>query len=714
MTHIRSIAAVLVVGLLSAACAVLDEISEPVDSGTVAARSIPKGARAEILWDRWGVPHVFARDDASMFYAVGWAQMHNHGDLMLRLYGQARGRAAEYWGEEYAKSDEQVLQMRVPRRAGEWEQSQDPKFLALLEGYVAGVNAYAEAHPDRVADEVEQVLPVTVTDLFAHQQRAGVLPFAFELVGGTAKEWQTRGSNAWAIAPKRSASGHAMLVVNPHIPWGTIGFGGLFQVSEMQAAAPGYDYYGALQLGVPCLGGGFNDYLGYAGTVNTLDSVDIFELTLKDDGYLWNGEVKPFETESVSYKVRDKSGALEDRQVVVKWSLHGPVVAEKPGKALAVRLADYEQSRQYQTIWDMSRAKSFAEFDEYVRRLQMPKMNLIYADRDGNIFYTAMGKIPKRMTGDAKFWAGIVPGDSDKTLWTDTLAADELPRILNPESGWLQNANDPPWSVTNPHIDPAQYPFTFSDREMGLRPQRSTKMISEREKLSFDEVIADKLSTRLELADRILDDLEEAVAAHGNRAAKEAMSVLKAWDRETDADSRGAVLFLAWVEKMTVPGRGLRGVYAEPWDIRRPTETPDGLADPRKASAALSQAAKAVKKAYGSLDVPYGDVYRLRWAGGIDEPGNGASGSVGAFRVTNFVPDKDGKQRAIGGDSMVFVIEFGESAKAKALLSYGNASQPGSPHIGDQMALYSRKELRPVWRTRAEIEANLERREILN
>src|SRR5688500_18862669 len=73
-------------------------------------------AGTEILWDTYGVPHVFARDSRSMFYAFGWAQMQSHGDLLLRLYGQARGRAAEYWGADYLDSDRWVRVNGVPER----------------------------------------------------------------------------------------------------------------------------------------------------------------------------------------------------------------------------------------------------------------------------------------------------------------------------------------------------------------------------------------------------------------------------------------------------------------------------------------------------------------------------------------------------------------------------------------------------------------------
>jgi len=74
----------------------------------------------EILWDKWGVPHIFAKSDAAAFYAFGKAQMHSHGDLILRLYGQARGKSSEYWGESFFESDKWVRTMGVPVRAQRW------------------------------------------------------------------------------------------------------------------------------------------------------------------------------------------------------------------------------------------------------------------------------------------------------------------------------------------------------------------------------------------------------------------------------------------------------------------------------------------------------------------------------------------------------------------------------------------------------------------
>jgi len=104
----------------------------------------------EILWDTYGIPHIYGKDTQSTFQAFGWAQMQSHGNLLLRLYGQARGRAAQYWGEEYLESDRWVQIMGVPERASSWYEAQSPAFRSNLDAFAAGINAYAKAHPDLI------------------------------------------------------------------------------------------------------------------------------------------------------------------------------------------------------------------------------------------------------------------------------------------------------------------------------------------------------------------------------------------------------------------------------------------------------------------------------------------------------------------------------------------------------------------------------------
>lgn len=657
----------------------------------------------EILWDRWGVPHIHAADPGELFRAFGWAQMKNHANLILRLYGQARGRAAEYWGETHLVSDRYLRTMGVPERARHWYGAQKPRFKGYLDRFVEGMNAFARRHPESIDPELKVVLPLHPADVLGHLQRVIHLSFVGrEVTFGRAGQ-PIPGSNGWAIAPSRSAGGNAMLLVNPHLPWS-----GLFTWFEVQWKTPEVDAYGATLVGMPILGLGFNDYLGWTHTTNPLDGIDLFELSLTEGGYLWDGAVRAFETETQSIRVRQPDGTPRQQTLEVLRSVHGPVLEVKGDKAVAVRLVGLDQPHMFEQYWDMIRARSLREFESALQQLQSPIFNVIYADREGHILYLFGGRTPVRSGGGWQDWQGVVAGDRPETLWTRTHPYEELPRVVDPSNGWVQNANDPPWSSTLPGLlNPGDFPAYLAPRRLRFRAQRSLRMLEQDRKISFESLSRYKHSTRMEMADRILDELTAAVGPRSSELARQAARVLEDWDRLADAESRGAVLFAEWVRTLGA------GMFATPWREREPLSTPRGLARPAAAIAALERAARSTMNRFGALDVPWGEVYRLRMAG-RDLPASGGPSRLGIFRSLEFAPERDGRFRALFGDSFVALVEFSQPVRAKALLSYGNASQSGSPHRGDQLVLFSRKQLRPVWRARREIEANLESREVLS
>ncbi len=662
------------------------------------------GRGTEILWDTYGVPHIFAKENIGLFYAFGWAQAESHGNLLLRLYGQARGRGADYWGKEYLEADRWVRVNGVPKRAAEWYKAQKPEFRAYLDAFAEGINAYARDHGEKLDEKLKAVLPVQSVDVLAHGLR--VIHFSFVANPGAVSQqqrrWQAPGSNTWAIAPSRSASRRAMLLANPHLPWSDF-----FTFYEAQLVGPGLDVYGTTLVGFPYLAIAFNDNLGWSHTVNTFDGQDLYELTLAEGGYRFDGAVRRFETEEQVLKIRRPDASLEEQKLVVKRSVHGPVVAEAGGKALALRVTGLDQPHALEQYLDMGRAKNLREFETALKRLQIPMFTVMYADRDGRIMHLFGGRVPVRPKGDWDFWRGIIPGDTSATLWTRTHPYEDLPRVIDPPTGWLQNANDPPWSTTFPvALDPGRFPPYLAPRMLHFRGQRSIRMLDEDSSITFDELIQYKHSTRMELADRILDDLLAAARNHGGPDAARAVAVLEKWDRSGDAGSRGAVLFEAFVRDLMRRGGS---PFAVAWNEKSPRNTPSGLGSPATAVAALEAAVAEVEKRHGAIDVPWGDVYRFR-RGNLDLPANGAPGDpLGVFRVIGYAPQQ-GKMVATSGDTYVAAIEFSRPVRARALLSYGNSSQPGSPHMTDQLPLLSKKELRPVWRTRREIEAHLEER----
>lgn len=662
----------------------------------------------EILWDSWGVPHIYASQPADLFYAFGWAQLKSHGNLILQLYGEARGRAAEYWGKEHFKADRNIHMLGVPERSVDWYTQLPADSKEILDAFVLGMNEFADSHPNFFEDSVKVVLPITPTDVLSHIQRVVHLTFMVRNPQNPGKgHLGELGSNGWAVGPSKSASQKSMLLINPHVPWS-----GLFIWYEAHLNLHELNTYGATLVGTPIIAVGFNKDLGWTHTVNTIDNVDHYELTLTDGGYLWDGKTKPFDVEKKILKVKMSDGALHDKPVIVTRSIHGPVVSQEKDKAVAIRVAGFDQPDMIGQYWDMIRARNLGEFESAIGQLQMPIFNVIYADRDGHIMYLFNGQVPKRPAnvGDWDYWSGYVPGNSSATLWQETHAYEELPRIVDPPSGWVQNANDAPWTATFPQIlNPDAYPSYMSPQEMGLRPQRSVQMLMEDASITYEELNTYKHSTQMLMADRLLDDLFEAAETYGTNAT-EALQVLRNWDRKADNDSRGAALFHLWVTE----AGGHKNIFAIPWDKNDPLHTPDGLKNPEQALIALETATFKLSFFLGALDVTWGEINKVQ-NGDQEYPSNGAEGHFGVFRVAWHKDlDADQKFENVGGDSFYGLVEFSDPLKAKVLLPYGNSSQPGSPHRGDQLELYSNKEMRSVWFTIDEVNEHLEYREVLS
>jgi len=332
--------------------------------------SSPAPEKTEILWDTYGIPHIFAQNSERLFYAYGWAQMHNHGNLLLKLYGQARGKATEFWGEDYLNSDLWVHTNNIPERAKKWVAEQDKPIGKFLQSFTDGINDYANVHPDKLSDDVKVVLPVTPRDPLAHFQRVILFHFVTdpqESQFDPSHFISSKGSNAWAIGPSRSASGNAMLIANPHLPWGD-----MFTWFESHLVSPDVNIYGAALVGMPFLGIAFNENLGWTHTNNVHDGADLYELALQDGGYEFDGGIEEFETRSIQLKIKNDDGSFSEKKVELKSSVHGPVVSESDDKAIALRIVGLNQPNIFGQYWEMSKAKNLREFEKALSSLQNP------------------------------------------------------------------------------------------------------------------------------------------------------------------------------------------------------------------------------------------------------------------------------------------------------------------------------------------------------
>ncbi len=315
------------------------------------------------------------------------------------------------------------------------------------------------------------------------------------------------------------------------------------------------------------------------------------------------------------------------------------------------------------------------------------------------------------------------------------LSYDELPKQVDPASGYVQNSNQPPWDASWPAmIDRSQFPAYISAYFPLFRSDRGLRMLSEDQKISFDMLLTKKFSTRMEMADRMMDDLQAAVAQDGDAKARAAADILKQWDHSTEADSRGALLFWTWAQKFVSPTVGMMTPksmrnFAVPYKIDEPLTTPRGIRDPKAAAQMLSDAYDETIKTYGSADKPWGDVMKFEInsqsdgntravrgeaLNGVSLPGNGGPGNLGIFRVYTWGPLQNGKRTPVHGDGFSVAPEFNKTgiAHAKTFVYYGESSQPDSPFHTDELPLAEKKQWRDVWRTREEVLANLSSREV--
>jgi acyl-homoserine-lactone acylase len=332
----------------------------------------------QILWDDYGVPHIYSNTTAGMYYSFGWATMHNHANLVLQLYGQARGRGAEYWGGQFLQGDEIVQKFELPRIANEIYLKQHPQYKSYLDAFVKGENDYCKAHPEAIAEKNRQVLPLTPQDVISHTIQVFSIDFvAIDNIYGALSDADERpGSNAMAIGPSRSASKNALLLTNPHLPWG-----GLATFFEAHLNARGFNAYGVTFVGLPVLVIAFNQNLGWTHTVNPINASTRYELTLKDNGYLLDGAVALFKTKTVTIKIRQDDGSMKDEQLICKYASQGPVVAENKNHAYAIRIAGLNNAFLYEQYHKMAQASNLKEFESAEKMLQMPMFNTTYADK---------------------------------------------------------------------------------------------------------------------------------------------------------------------------------------------------------------------------------------------------------------------------------------------------------------------------------------------
>ncbi|MBL8187793.1 MAG: penicillin acylase family protein, partial [Acidobacteria bacterium] len=355
------------------------------------------------------------------------------------------------------------------------------------------------------------------------------------------------GSNTWAVMPKKSASGRAMLFVNPHQPF----FGPGQWIEGHVHSDSGWNMSGASFPGSPFPTLGHNDHLGWSHTVNAPDIIDAWEEKFDDASnplnYKYGTGYRTATEWTETIKVKTESG-LVDRTFKMRKTHHGPIAAVRGGKPMAVRMAAWENAGgALEQRYLMGKAKNLTEFKAAMSRLAVPMFNTMYADKEGNIFYIYYGAVPKR---DEKYdWTKPVDGSDPGTEWQGYHKLEELPQVLNPASGWAQNCNATPLLAASEEFgkdgnpDGAKFPKYMIGEKDNPRSRISRRVLSERSKFTFEDWSKAAFDTRVIEAERLIPQLaaefDKMKTAEPARAEKlvPVIAELKAWNGVSTFDS---------------------------------------------------------------------------------------------------------------------------------------------------------------------------------
>ncbi|MBL8144614.1 MAG: penicillin acylase family protein, partial [Acidobacteria bacterium] len=417
----------------------------------------PLADRVTITRDTRGVPHIVADDEDAAAYGFGYAMAEDHAAEMGRKYLAARGESARVFGDEFADRDLAVRRLRNREAARDALRVIGREFRDWLTAYAAGVNAYVAAHRDRLPAWMPTVEPGdalalgrmgTITGALAPP--AGLLrkypATAVDHDGGrgsaldtadTDDDDGTTGSNAFAVAGSHTSVGVPLLLGNPHLRWAE-------RYWEAHVRVPGrLDFYGSTLAGIPVLRAGFNADVAYVQTNNAPDNEDIYALALDPERpghYRVGGRSYPIVRRQVTIEVTQPDGSVATRSQAVADTHLGPVVHEAAGRVFAVRALALEAWRHYEGFFHLWRVRSRAQFERVLDRQWMFMSNFTYADTAGHVLYRWNAMLPRRADETADYSLDVDASDP-RRLWTGLHRPADLPRLLDPPGGYIQNAN---------------------------------------------------------------------------------------------------------------------------------------------------------------------------------------------------------------------------------------------------------------------------------
>jgi acyl-homoserine lactone acylase PvdQ len=691
--------------------------------------------RVSIIRDTWGIPHVSGKSDADAVFGLMYAQCEDDFKRVEMNYIEKLGRTAELKGESALAAD---LYIRLVIDADDaiTDYKKSPAWLRkLFDAYADGINYFLFTHPSvkpALLNRFEPWFPLLWTDgsigaistgnVTARDVKALYLDGG-ESVGAIKDEEEEErlvGSNGFAIAPSKTASGNAIFYINPHVTF-------YFRPEVHVVSNEGLNVYGAVTWGQFFVYQGFNQHCGWMHTSSGVDVSDMYieQVEKKNDRLVYTYEKKERSVGERAITLRFKSGdSLQSRTVRTYATHHGPIMAKRNGSWISVRSVNRSMTGLIQ-CWERTKSTGFESFKKTLQLRSNASNNTVFADDKGNIAYWHGNFVPRR---DTSFdWSKPVDGSTATTEWNGLHRVDELVHVYNPASGWIQNCNSTPFTVSGAS-SPRQkdFPAYMAPDGENFRAVNAARVLARENSFTLEKMISaayDPTLTAFEILIPPLVKMFDQNVKQGDSLyaiAGEAMNFLRHWDYRTAENSVATTLAVEWGQHVT-PAIISLGAKVE---------TADFVERMRIAAAAASYSDLVLpfiatvldlEKKFGRWDVPWGEINRYqRLTGKLDEKFDDAQpslpvgfasarwGMLASFDSRTFPDTK--KRYGTGGASFICAVEFGKKVKAKSLLAGGESGDPTSKHFSDQALMYTKGEFKDVLFYKEDILKHVERK----
>jgi acyl-homoserine lactone acylase PvdQ len=554
--------------------------------------------RVDIYRDNFGIAHIYGKTDADAVFGMLYAQCEDDFNRVEVNYINAMGRMAEVEGESEIFTDLR-MQLYIDPEVVKKEYRNSPNWLReLMDAFADGINYYLHTHPEvkpKLLTRFEPWMALTFSEgsIGGDIERISTRQLGRFYTGDPALDIEDKegdnepgGSNGFAIAPKLTESGNAMLLINPHTSF-------FFRDEIHMVSEEGLNAYGAVTWGQFFIYQGFNEKCGWMHTSSRADAIDYYyETIIKKNGklyYEYGDELRPVIEKNINLKYKDGDD-ISTREFRVYYTHNGPVIREENGKWISIRLM-VEHEKALTQSYLRTKAKGHKEFKATMDIRTNSSNNTVYADADGNIAYYHGNFIPVR---SKKFdWNGIVDGSNPETDWKGLHTVDEMIFIHNPDNGWIQNCNSTPFTACGENSpDPGNYPSYMAPDGENARGIHAVRVLQGQSGFTLDKLISTAYDSYLTYFEPLIPVLAEAfenAPAELKKSVSEAVGLLVNWDLRFSLRSVETSLAVYWGEQL---GRS-RGLGSQ-------------------TLTALIRAMHELEDDWGTWKVPWGEINRYQ------------------------------------------------------------------------------------------------------